>query len=110
MSDITMKTMPWLPMDVPKKTQNSITQTKDTVSNKDDPKLHKACVEFESLFISQLLKEMQETIPKSEFMSGGKGEEIYTQMLDSQIAREIASKRGLGLSSLIRSQIEDVKK
>ena len=110
MSDITIKTMPWLPMDVSKKIQHSITQTKDAVFDKNDQTLHKACAEFESLFISQLLKEMRATIPKSGFMNGGKGEEIYTQMLDSQIAREIASNSGLGLSSLIRSQIEDVKK
>jgi flagellar protein FlgJ len=113
MSDITIKTIPLRPIAAPgktKKIQNSMTQTKDTVSNKDDPKLLKACAEFEALFISQLLKEMRETIPKSGLMSGGKGEEIYTYMLDSEIAKEIALNSGLGIASLMRSQIEDVKK
>ena len=93
-----------------KKTKNSTLQVKEGSSDKDDKNLHKACAEFEALFISQLLKEMRETIPKSGLMSGGKGEEIYTQMLDSEIAREIASNSELGISSLMRSQIESVKK
>ena len=110
MSDVTITTIPWQAMDVTKKIQNSTMQAKEGSPDHDDKTLHKACAEFESLFISQLLKEMRETIPKSGFMSGGKGEEIYTQMLDSQIARKMALNGGLGLSSLIRFQLEDVKK
>ena len=67
----------------------------------EDPRLEKVCAELESLFISYLLKEMRATIPKSGFMDGGKAEESYTSMLDSQLARELALKGGIGLASIM---------
>ena len=51
-----------------------------------DSRLREACAELEALFISYLFKEMRATVPKSEFISGGKAEELYTSMLDNQVA------------------------
>jgi Rod binding domain-containing protein len=57
---------------------------------------------------------MRATIPKSDFLNGGKSEEIYTSMLDSEMARELSAKGGIGLSSVLLDQLgrrqEDVKK
>ncbi len=78
---------------------------KASSSSKSDTQLKEACFELESLFINYLLKEMRATIPKSGFISGGKAEEIYTSMLDSQLAKEMASSGGIGLSSLLRDQL-----
>lgn len=72
----------------------------------DPQKLRKTCSELESLFIFQLLKEMRATIPKSGYLSGGKGEEIYTSMLDAQVARDLAAERGIGLSSFFENQLQ----
>jgi len=85
--------------------QNSLESGKASSSSKSDARLKEACFELESLFINYLLKEMRATIPKSEFISGGKAEEIYTSMLDSQLAKEMASRGGIGLSSLLRDQL-----
>ena len=67
--------------------------------------LKRACSELESIFIYYLLKEMRATIPKSDFLGGGYSEEIYTSMLDLQLSREIASKKGIGLSSALLNQL-----
>jgi len=67
--------------------------------------LKNACAELESLFIFHLLKEMRSTIPKSGFLTGGRGEELYTSMFDAQIAREMASERGIGLSNLLMDRL-----
>ncbi len=72
---------------------------------KDDNKLKKACFELESLFLNQLMKQMRATIPKSEMMGGGKSEEIYTAMLDSQLAKEISLTKGIGLGEMIYKQM-----
>lgn len=69
-------------------------------------RLKEACSELESLFISYLLKEMRETVPKDGLFSGGKTEEMYTSMLDAQMAKEIAMKRGIGISSIFLDQVE----
>ena len=74
-------------------------------ASRDGIELKKACAEFESLFIFHLLKEMRSTIPKTGLLTGGRGEEIYTSMFDAQIAREMASERGIGLSTLLRERL-----
>jgi peptidoglycan hydrolase FlgJ len=76
-----------------------------TESNKNPIELKKACQELESLFIFHLLKEMRSTVPKTGFLTGGKGEEFYTSMFDAQVARELASKRGIGLSQLLMERL-----
>jgi len=97
--------------------KNSIESGKNAPVNQRDIQLKEACCELESLFINYLLKEMRETIDKSGFMSGGRAEEIYTSMLDTQMAKELACKGGMGLSSIFMKQLvkdfnknENVKK
>ena len=94
------------PLNKTDRVQNSLESGKAPSPCKSDARrLKEACCELESLFINYLLKEMRETIPKSGFISGGKAEEIYTSMLDSQLAKEMASGKGIGLSSIIFDQL-----
>ena len=73
--------------------------------NGTDPALRKACVQMESLFIHHLLKEMRATIHKSGFIGGGRAEEIYTSMLDAEMAVEISKTRGIGLAEMLLHQL-----
>jgi flagellar protein FlgJ len=77
----------------------------DGLTSKNDAKLRDACAEFESLFIFYLLKEMRATVPKSGFIGGGRAEEIYTSMLDSQLAKQVSAKGGIGLSTILLDQL-----
>ena len=86
--------------------QQSLKSGKLSQSGGHSPKLKEACAELESVFISYLLKEMRATIPKTGLISGGRAEEIYTSMMDSEIAKEMASQRGIGLSSLFLDGLE----
>jgi len=74
-------------------------------SSKNPAELKNACAELESLFIFYLFKEMRATIPKGGLINGGRGEEIYTSMLDSQMAKELASGQGIGLSTLFMERL-----
>ncbi|MGB8427457.1 MAG: rod-binding protein, partial [Desulfobacterales bacterium] len=67
--------------------------------------LKKACAEFEALFINQLLKELRATVEKSGLMDGGQAEEVYTGMMDAEIARDLASKGGIGLAAILYRQL-----
>lgn len=68
-------------------------------------RLKKACAEFEALFINQLLKELRATVEKSGLMDGGQAEEVYTGMMDAEIARDLASKGGIGLAAILYRQL-----
>lgn len=72
-----------------------------------DPKLRDVCRQMESLFIHHLLKEMRATIHKSGFISGGRAEEIYTSMMDAEMATKISESRGIGLSEMLLHQLGD---
>ncbi len=71
----------------------------------DAARLTKACAEFEALLVQKLFQTMRASIPKSGLIDGGSAEEIYTAMLDQQVAQEMALRGGLGLSDRMRAQI-----
>ena len=71
-------------------------------------KIDSASNEMESLFIQNMLKEMRASIPKGGLTSGGKAEEMFTEMLDAEMAKTISAAGGIGLSSMVRSQLEAV--
>ena len=73
----------------------------------DDQRLKTACNQFEALFIHFLLKEMRSTIEKSDFMNGGRAEELYESMLDEELAKEISEQKGIGLGSVLYRQLAD---
>ncbi|HHL39968.1 MAG TPA: hypothetical protein ENJ37_05635 [Deltaproteobacteria bacterium] len=67
--------------------------------------LERAVRDFESLFIYQMLKTMREGVEKSGLFHGGRGEEIYTSMLDMEISREMARGGGLGLAKMLMREL-----
>jgi len=110
MSDfLSLPAMPYETMDVTGKmerVQQNLKSGNLSPSVENAPQLKEACAELESLFISYLLKEMRATIPKTGLISGGRAEEIYTSMLDTEISKEMASQRGIGLSSLFLDRLD----
>lgn len=84
---------------IPNSSNNSAGKTPD------DEKLRAACSEMESFFIGYLMKEMRATIDKSELLSGGKGEEMFTSMLDTEIAKKSSAAGGIGLSEILMEQL-----
>ena len=44
-------------------------------------------------------------MPKSELFSGGKAEEIYTELLDQHLTQKIADRGGIGLAEILRKQL-----
>jgi len=69
-------------------------------------KLEKACREFESLFLNYLLQNMRRTIPKSNFFSGGFGKDIYTSLMDQELARVLSERKEIGIAKILIKQLE----
>ncbi len=66
------------------------------------PGLREAARGFEALLIQALLKTMRATVPRSGVFGGGRGEEIFTGLLDSHFAGQAARQRGgLGLGAAL---------
>ncbi len=67
--------------------------------------MEKATREFEAFFLSYMLKTMRESVPKDGLLSGRKGEEIYTSMLDDALSKEMSERGGIGIGELMLKQL-----
>ncbi len=65
--------------------------TKLTAQEKEDlKKLKDLSLQFEGIFINQLMQAMRKTIPKNEYLSGGMGEDMFNSLLDMEYANEMS--------------------
>ena len=71
-------------------------------------KLEQACKDFESLFVSQMMQQMRKTVPQDGLLNGGRAEKIYTEMLDSEMAKSISNQRGIGLAAMMYRQLSAI--
>ena len=74
-------------------------------ANENERKAKDACKEFEALFINMMLKELRATVNKSGLMDGGKAEELFTSLMDTQMSREMAAQGGIGLAEMLYRQM-----
>jgi len=61
---------------------------------------------MEALFINHMLSEMRKTVTKSGLADGGHAEEVYTSLMDAELAKDLAHRGALGLSSMVRDQLD----
>jgi len=71
----------------------------------DEQKLRDATVEFESMFIKQMLDSMRKTVTKSGLLDGGMGQEIFEDMLYDEYAKKMAESANLGISDMMFKQL-----
>jgi peptidoglycan hydrolase FlgJ len=77
----------------------------------DREKLQKACTEFESLLMFQMLKFMRRSVPAHGLLGGGPGQDIYQGLFDQELSKSLARKGGLGVGEKIyRQMIQRVEK
>lgn len=68
-------------------------------------KLYDASVEFESIFVKMMLKEMKTSIHKSNLISGGHAEEIFEDMLYDEYAKNISKNDSMGIAEQVYSSL-----
>ena len=69
--------------------------------------LGKACADFESIFIYQLLQTLRKTVPRSGLFSDKSSRwGMYTMMFDQKVAEDLATKGGgIGLQKMLSDQL-----
>jgi Rod binding domain-containing protein len=71
----------------------------------EDAKLKKACQDFESIFLFHLLKSMRSSVPKDGLLEKGLGNDIFTSMMDEELAKRIAHTQGVGISDVLYQRL-----
>lgn len=70
-------------------------------AQRNDPQaLRKAAQQFEALFTQQMLKGMRQTMP-GDSLTGSEEGQLYRDMLDQQLAQNLAQGRGFGLADML---------
>lgn len=67
-------------------------------------KLWKAAKEFEALFMAQMFAQMRKTVPVNPMFGGGKGEDIFRDLLDQQVSTEMVEQKSMGLAEQLYRQ------
>ena len=66
--------------------------------------LHEVAQQFESVFVTMMMKAMRDTLPK-DGMFQSNSMETYQEMFDQQLALDLSRQNGLGLASVIERQL-----
>ena len=74
-------------------------------AEKQDAALRKACREFESFLVGQLLKKMRATVPKTDLFGSNREEETFRDMLDDEVAKEVSKEGAFGIGDVLYSQL-----
>ena len=67
--------------------------------------LQKVSRDFESIFLSYMLKQMRRTVPESTLIEKSVAKDIFYEMHDEEIAKELAKAGGIGLGAILYKQL-----
>ena len=81
---------------------------KEKQKGTDDEQLLDACKQFESSFVEQMFKEMQKTVPETEysFKSTGTMVDYYRDSMIQEMASLSTETGGLGLAQMLYEQMK----
>lgn len=81
---------------------------KESQKGSDDEQLLDVCKQFESYFLEQVFKEMQKTVPETEysFQATGTMVDYYKDQMVQEIASMSTEKDGLGLAQTLYEQLK----
>lgn len=65
--------------------------------------------EFEAMFMAEMLRPMFDGIKVNETFGGGKGEEIFSDLLLDEYGKSMASQGTLGIADLVKEQLIEMQ-
>lgn len=76
-----------------------------TLPTRDEAGLRRVAHQLEGVFVQQLFKAMRETVPHDGAIDGGAGEEMFTSMMDEQIADQMPTQWSHGIGEALVRQL-----
>jgi len=70
-------------------------------------KLERACSEFESIFITHMLKSMRTAVTEDGFFGNNNESKIIQSMFDENLALGMAKGKGMGLGKMLFESLKD---
>lgn len=80
-----------------------------SATSEEDEKLMEACREFESVFLSILLKESKAVPKAGQFEGVRAGQSAFSDMLADELGKEMARAGGIGLAEVLYNELARVQ-
>jgi len=74
-----------------------------------EEKLKKACADFESIFLSYMLKTMRASASEPDLVGKSHESKILYAMFDEKLSEEIAGSGGIGLADILLKKLNERK-
>ncbi len=74
-------------------------------AEKQRQELREACQGFEALFLDMMFREMRKTVPKDELFGESNAMDIYRDMHDSEVMKQVSKSGGIGLGDMLYRQL-----
>lgn len=68
-------------------------------------KIDEAAQDFEAVFLSEMIKPMFEGIEVDENFGGGRGEEVFSDLLVQEYGKSMSQAGGIGIASFVREEL-----
>lgn len=88
-----------------RKTFNAVPENATDRQKKELARLKKLAVDYESLFMKEVVSAMRKSVPKGGATGGGNAEEIYKSMLDDHMAANMARRGNSGIARAIYNKL-----
>ena len=80
--------------------------TLDSKEKKSDKQLRETAKQFEEVVVRQLLKEMRKTVPNDGFIERSHSTEMYMEMVDDHLAKQLAGANAIGIGDLVYDEMK----
>jgi flagellar protein FlgJ len=65
----------------------------------------KVSQEFESIFLSYMMKQMRKSVPDDPLMGNSTAKDIFSDMHDDEVSKDLSKAGGIGLAAMIYKQL-----
>lgn len=86
-----------------------VTVSVNNIKDASQEKLKKACADFESIFLSYMLKTMRASASEPDLVGKSHESKILYAMFDEKLSEEIAGSGGIGLANILLEKINERK-
>lgn len=83
---------------------NSVFSGNENNACKDSKAMLKVCQKFESFFIQFMFQKMRDALPKDGILGESTSMNWYQEMLDKEVAKQMAKKQSLGIAETLYQQ------
>jgi len=92
-------------------TTQSVNRIIDAASSeREEKRLREACKQFEGIFLGLLLKSMRKTVTKADLFGSARDEEIFSDMLDTELCERASGAQSLGIADMLYRQLSSPAK